>query len=197
MGKIYKLECDDGYYYYGSTKGSLETRFVFHKKDSKSKKSPVYKHINTIGWDKVRIVLIEEINEGIKIKEDEYIRNNINDPLCLNSNIVVSTEEDVKKWGKTYRETHKEQEKERIAKWQQENPEKMIERQRRYIEKDPEGYKAKQKAWYEKNKESVLEKQRLYREANRDKAKAYAKSYYRNIIKSKSLEENHVDKTLS
>ena len=37
MGKIYKLECDDGYYYYGSTKGSLETRFVFHKKDSKSK----------------------------------------------------------------------------------------------------------------------------------------------------------------
>jgi len=185
MGKIYKLECDDGYYYYGSTKGALDTRFALHKKDAGSKNSPVYKHINTIGWDKVQIILVEDVGEGMKSKEDEYIRSHISDPLCLNSNIVVATEDDVKKWGKKYRETHKEREKERISEWQQANPEKMAERQRRHREKDPEAYKAKQKTWYEQNKTRVLEKQKIYREANSEKVAAYAKAYYENAKKSK------------
>jgi hypothetical protein len=186
MGKIYKLECEDGHYYYGSTRGELNTRFEFHKKDAKTKSSYVYQHINEVGWNNVRIVLVEEISEGIRKKEDEYIRVALNDPMCLNSNIVVATDDDTKKWQKTYREKHKEREKERVAKWQKENLEKTAARQRRHVEKDPIAYKAKQKDWYEKNKDSVLEKQKIYKEANREKVAAYAKSYYQKKTKEKS-----------
>jgi len=182
MGKIYKLECEDGHYYYGSTKGSLETRFAFHKKDSNSKNSPVYKHINEVGWDTVRMTLVEEICKDMRHKEDEYIRTHINDPLCLNANIVVATDDDTKKWGKTYRDTHKEREKDRVATWQKANPEKMAARQQRHVERNPEKHKAYHKEWYEQNRKSVLEKQKAYREANREKRAAYAKTYYRSKL---------------
>jgi hypothetical protein len=186
MGKIYKLECHDGHYYYGSTRGELNTRLEFHKKDSKTKSSYVYQHINMIGWNNVRIVLVEEIGEGIRKKEDEYIRAGLNDHMCLNSNIVIATGDDMKRWQKTYREKHKEREKERVAKWQKENREKVAATQRRYVEKDPIAHKGKQKAWYQKNKASVLEKQKIYKEANREKVTAYAKAYYQKKIKENS-----------
>jgi hypothetical protein len=186
MGMIYKLECADGHYYYGSTKGSLETRFALHKKDSNTKCSPVYTHINAIGWETVRIVLVEEIGDGLKKREDDYIRSNIDDPLCLNANIVIATGDDTKKWQRAYRNTHKEHEKERVAAWQKANPEKTAARQRKYVEKDPEQYKANQKAWYERNRARILAQQKAYRDVNRDKTRAYAKTYYATVVAKKS-----------
>ena len=183
MGKIYRLECVDGHYYYGSTRGSLETRFIFHKKDSKTKHSPVYAHINMIGWDSVNIVLVEEVGDGLKKREDEYIRSHIADPLCLNVNIVIATNDDMKKWQKIYRDTHKESEKERVAAWQKANPEKAAARQRKYAEKDLEQYKSNQKAWYERNRANVLAKQKAYKDEHREKIQAYAKKYYESVVK--------------
>ena len=58
-GKIYKLLCDDDHYYYGSTITTLINRFYNHKSSSKLMTSKLYKHINNIGWDKVKILLVE------------------------------------------------------------------------------------------------------------------------------------------
>ena len=48
-GKIYKLVCEDGCYYIGSTIQKLNLRFNSHKKSSKKVPCRVYDHINTMG----------------------------------------------------------------------------------------------------------------------------------------------------
>ena len=99
LGRIYKLECEDGYYYIGSTKKTLEHRLWTHKESSKTKPYKVYNHINSIGWDKVKIILIKEIEvESLKelyIEEDIYI--NLNDILCLNYRLSYSTRKEIQK----------------------------------------------------------------------------------------------------
>ena len=61
-GKIYKLvNSVDDFIYIGSTCLPLSGRFYIHKKDAKRKPLPCHRHFNTIGWDTVRIVLIENV----------------------------------------------------------------------------------------------------------------------------------------
>jgi hypothetical protein len=91
-GKIYKLQCDDGYYYIGSTCNDLRKRLWTHKADyNRNRQISCYNHIRDIGgWDRVRIVLIEdypcENKEQLVRKEDTLIRTNQNDTFCLNHN---------------------------------------------------------------------------------------------------------------
>ena len=58
-GQIYKLVCEDGCYYIGSTIQKLNYIFNSHKKSSKKVVCRVYDHINIIWWDKVHIELVE------------------------------------------------------------------------------------------------------------------------------------------
>jgi len=89
--KIYKLVCDDGHYYIGSTTQKLNHRFNNHKNLSKKNILRVYEHINTIGWDKVHIELVEDYHcnnkNELNIKEEEHINKNNTDFLCLNNDI--------------------------------------------------------------------------------------------------------------
>lgn len=86
-GKIYKLVCENGYYYIGSTIQKLNLRFNHHKDIAKTSTLRVYKHINNIGWDKVYIKLIDNYpcnnKNELNRKEIEYI--DTNDYLCLNN----------------------------------------------------------------------------------------------------------------
>jgi hypothetical protein len=88
--KIYKLQCDDGHFYFGSTCNELRVRLSGHKKDSvKYPTQPVYKHING-NWDNVRIILVEEFScekrDELLRKENDYIQAELGNPLCLNVN---------------------------------------------------------------------------------------------------------------
>ena len=90
-GKVYQLFCEDGYYYIGSTKNELRKRLFGHKKDSKTETQSnrrVYTHINKLGWDKVKIVLIEEVQcmnkQELLRKETEHITKHKDDKYCLN-----------------------------------------------------------------------------------------------------------------
>lgn len=93
-GKIYKLLCGDSKYYYGSTNSVyLSSRLASHRDDSKKdsfKNNKLHSYINSIGWDKVKIILIEELLPMTKTerrkKENEYIVKSLNDALCLNHN---------------------------------------------------------------------------------------------------------------
>ena len=116
--KIYKLYSPDGFYYLGSTVNTLRQRKNEHK--SVSKKNPnqkIYAHFNTIGWDTIEIVLVEEFKcenrDQLRQKENEHIVKALGDPKCLNSVREFITEEERKEQRKqiwaVYYENHKEE----------------------------------------------------------------------------------------
>jgi len=100
--KIYRLECSTGHYYIGSTTNKLLCiRLANHRasaKDPRYINTKVYKHINAIGWDNVKIVLIESVScrdkDDLNMKENEYVIKALGDDLCLNHNRVMITDND-------------------------------------------------------------------------------------------------------
>lgn len=103
---IYKLYCDDGYFYIGSTVDRyLSRRYHKHKCDSvrpEYKDNKVYSHIHKLGWSRVKIILIETLDfinhlERRK-KENEHIVKYLNDPLCLNTNKAYRTDDELKEY---------------------------------------------------------------------------------------------------
>ena len=89
--KIYKLiDPDSGFYYIGSTCGTLTQRLCRHKCDSKRQPEiKVYKSFNEIGWENVKIILVQELylvnkNELLRA-ENDAIMSHIHDEQCLNS----------------------------------------------------------------------------------------------------------------
>ena len=100
--KVYKLFCDDGYFYYGSSiQKYLSTRMWSHKADSikdKYKNNKVYTHINKIGWERVKIILVEEFpyisRDDTRRRENIHIVKDLNNPFCLNNNrSFITTDE--------------------------------------------------------------------------------------------------------
>lgn len=94
-GKIYKLQCADGYYYIGSTCDTLRGRMWDHKDASETGTTRVYQHINRIGWDKVTMILVEdypcETKDQLRQREDVHIQMN-RSQLCLNTDRAYVTE---------------------------------------------------------------------------------------------------------
>jgi len=92
--KIYKLFCDDGYFYYGSTYDTLTKRMYQHIHSSKTLNknfhSKLQSHINKIGRDRIKIILVEEFpyttRDEMRKKENEYIVRDLDNSLCLNVN---------------------------------------------------------------------------------------------------------------
>jgi hypothetical protein len=91
-GKIYKLvNSVDNQIYVGSTCSRLSKRLYLHKKKAIRKPNRrAYSHLNAIGWDNVRIILIEDCNVQTKnqllAREQHYI-DLLNPSLNKNSAI--------------------------------------------------------------------------------------------------------------
>jgi hypothetical protein len=72
----------------------------------------VYTHINSIGWDNVKIILVELCNcnskDELKMKENEYINKAKNDVKCLNNNRAYRTVDDIHQQKKDYKIREKE-----------------------------------------------------------------------------------------
>lgn len=166
--KIYKLLCDDGHYYYGSTIAQLKSRYWGHKESSKTMTSRVYNHINSIGWDKVKIELVEAFScanrTEIRMKEDEYISASKDDPLCLNTLPAYASEDQKQQRVVTYYETNKET---------------ILERNRDYVARHKEAVAEKHKEYYEKNKEKLQAKHDEYISKNADTIKSQRREFYR------------------
>jgi hypothetical protein len=110
LGIIYKLKCNDGSYYIGSTIQTFKKRLALHKFYSKERNSKVYNHINTIGWEKVEMMLIKEVEilslKELHVEENNHI--NLDDILCLNERLAYTTDEDKKEYKKKWCEDNKE-----------------------------------------------------------------------------------------
>jgi predicted GIY-YIG superfamily endonuclease len=116
IGKIYKLQCPDGHYYYGSTTYKyLCQRLSHHKIDAEKpayRKTKLYNHIKSIGWDAIKMMLIEEVpytcRDALRTKENEYVLQGYGDPKCLNHNRPIITEEQRKEYKRMILDKEKE-----------------------------------------------------------------------------------------
>lgn len=141
--KIYKLECPDGFYYYGHTTNTLSYRKGGHKTDYNKPKhlnSPLYKHIRdcNIDWKDINMILIEKYScstkDEARAKENEYIVKYKSNIKCLNYCRSFLSKEAEEEYRKEYNRT------------------KGVDNQRRYREANLE----KVKEYYEANKAKML-----------------------------------------
>ena len=131
--RVYKLVDNDGFFYYGSTCLPLHKRFYCHKNNSKQgTERKIYKlftHTRFVNGE-IKIVLVKEFQlnskEELSAKENEYIVESLNDPLCLNSVRAI----------KDYEVT-----RQKYIEYYYLNREKLIEYQKEYRVENKEKYK--------------------------------------------------------
>lgn len=162
-GKIYKLQCSDGKYYFGSTIRPLAARLSSHKYASKNAETNnTYKHINTIGWDKVTIVLVElfpcETKQQLLQRELWFINEHKHDDLCLNTRNPLSdnTPEAKQKHKdncKEYYVQHRDELLQKRREYQNENREKRTEYNSEYRQQHSEKLKEYDKQYAINNRE--------------------------------------------
>ena len=143
MGFVYRLDCPNGQYYIGSTKGTVQKRLGQHKYASRQHPEwKVYKHIQeNEGWSTITIRVLLEC-DNYKQVEDEMIQNSLADPLCLNSIRAFLTEEEAR--------------------------EANIQRCKAYYETNRETVRTQKKAYNETNREANIQRCKVYRETNRE-----------------------------
>ena len=160
-GKVYKLVNNvDNEIYVGSTIQSLTQRKAGHKR--KAVDVPyrrVYQHLNTIGWDNVEIVLIEnypcQSKEELNARERYWIEE-----LKPSLNKLIPT--------RTAQE------------YRQDNTDKIKEKMREYLQKNADNIREQKREYHQKNADLIKEKQREYRQNNSDKIKEYQREYRQN-----------------
>ena len=172
--KIYKLiDHESGYFYIGSTTDRLSHRLSVHKcKALQYTDRKVYKAFNEIGWEHIKIVLIEEhyLNnrEQQLREEDRVIQMYIHESKCLNSNRAWSGL-NKNEYMKQYREENKDQIKEQMKEYYEINKDKLKECMKQYYENN----KDKLKKYREENKDKIHEYMKQYREENKEKIHEY------------------------
>jgi group I intron endonuclease len=140
--KVYKLVNDnDDEIYVGSTTDALHKRMYSHKRDAKAKPNMrVYHHLNKVGFENVRIVLIELFSCNSR---EELIRRerhwfDILKP-SLNTTLPSRT---TQQYRLDNRETLRKQNKE----WEKNNREYVSQKKREWREKNREAYNASTRA---------------------------------------------------
>jgi group I intron endonuclease len=153
-GKIYRLvNSVDNEFYVGSTCDALHKRLYNHKAMSKHRPNYcVYQHFNNIGWDNVRIVLVEEYPCETKYQLERRERHFI-ELMKPKLNKFIPT-----RTNKEWRENNKETLTKKNNEWRENNKERYKEKQREYRDKNKQERKQKRKEWYEQNKDNIKKK---------------------------------------
>jgi len=91
-GKVYRVECDDGYFYIGSTCSSLIQRLNEHKRHCKL--YPSLKRYSR-GMETATIHLLKSVSCASRFEllheEEQILRPLLSDPKCLNEVGAVGT----------------------------------------------------------------------------------------------------------
>ena len=126
-GKIYKIvNCVDDKVYVGSTCRSLYDRLQKHKEKSKKNDYKVYRHFDDIGWNNVKIELVENFKcdnkTELRIREQYWIEE-LNPEL--NTIRAYLSKEDKKAYNDKYSKQYRKENPEKIKKYLLENNEKI------------------------------------------------------------------------
>ena len=157
-GKVYEIVCNDGYYYIGSTKNDLRKRLYEHKQHAKQyPQRKCYKHMLDIGWDNIKIVLIEDVicnnRQELVKKEYEHIKKHKDDKYCLN---IISSSHDKASYDIKYRE---------------DNHDKLIAYEKQYREDHVETIKEYRDNYRVNNRAKFREYQKAYRQRKKEELK--------------------------
>ena len=162
--KIYRLVNEvDGEFYVGSTCTSLARRLSSHRGMAKVKPNQkVYKHLNSIGFDKVSIILVEEYSCENKMQLETRERKHIEElKPTLNSSIPTRTRAEFNEANrdkmKQYYQDNRNTIINRAKQYLRDNPEKAIENRNRYVENNQEKVSETNAKYYENNKAKLLE----------------------------------------
>lgn len=203
-GKVYKLVNNvDNEIYVGSTIQSLTQRKAGHKRKAVDVPNRrVYQHLNTIGWDNVEIVLIEnypcESKDELNARERYWVEElnpslNKYFPLRTQKEYRQVNADFLKEWSREYRQKNADKIKENKREYYQQNVDKIKEKNREYrhqnVDKIKEykcdyqkqnvdKIKEYKREYYQQNAGKVKEKQREYRQQNADKVKEINRQYY-------------------
>lgn len=155
--KIYRLVNNvDDEFYVGSTCDALHKRFYKHKAKAKHDPRPVHKHFNEIGWDNIKIILIEEYACKNKMELERRERYWIEElKPTLNKCIPTRTPKE----------------------WREQNKELILEKKKAYYEQNKEYFAKKSKDYNEQNKDKITEYTKEYYEQNKDQIKKKVKEY--------------------
>lgn len=183
-GKIYKLQCNDGHYYIGSTISKLAYRLNNHKQASKIPGgSRVYQHINTIGFNNVKIILLEDYacrsSSELKAREDYHIQQakDACDIMCLNLNRAFVSAEERKETMKDNYENNKEERLAYAKEYRDSNKEKIAEYKSFYRQAKADKIREYNHKYVAANVETVRERKKQYNAKNKEKMAAYFKQY--------------------
>jgi predicted GIY-YIG superfamily endonuclease len=110
-GKIYQLDCEDGYFYIGSTCSPLTQRLSEHKRHSK-----LYPNLKRHSKPILGITLLKSYpcssRKELLKEEDTLIRSNLLNPKCLNelgSSLNIENRTNyMRVYGDAYYENNKE-----------------------------------------------------------------------------------------
>ena len=195
---IYKMQDQiNGYFYIGSTCNPLSKRLYWHKCDAKKQPDrKVYKYFNSIGWDNVKIILIEQHyldnKQELIREEDKVIQMYLHDEKCLNSNRAFLTQEEFIEKPKLHYEQNKDEIRENNKRYYEQNKDAIREQQKQYYEQTKDVILVQQKQYYEQNKDEILEKQKQYYDQNKDAIQEKKKIYYEN--KNVAIREERMKK---
>jgi hypothetical protein len=194
--KVYRLvNTVDDEIYVGSTCSPLPKRLYEHKqKANLYPNRRVYQHFDTIGFENVKIVLIEEYPCNNKMELERRERHWIEETKAgLNKILPTQTK-------KEYREKNKEVIT--IAKklYYQNNKEVIGEKTKQYIEINKEVVAQKKKEYYDKNKEVAANRMKQYREKNKEVLDRKKKEWWnenKEVINAKRREARALKKQQS
>jgi len=193
-GKVYKLVNDiDNEIYVGSTCLPLHKRLFYHKNKSKSQPTiKVYCHLNTIGFENIHIILIENfacdskeellarerhwidtlkpsLNKQLPLRtQHEWFKDNKEHVATKRREYYETNKEAISETNRQYRDVNREAINQQKREHRLANLDKIKEDKKQYRLKNIEKISEKDKKYYEANCEAIKEKSRLYREANRE-----------------------------
>lgn len=173
-GKIYRLVNNvDDEFYVGSTCTSLAKRLYRHKQASILEPNrPVYKHLVNIGWENVKIVLIQEHPCNNKMELERKEREHIEAfKPTLNTSIPTRTDRE-------YRAANKEVLHEKRVIWEEKNKDNIKEYMANYYQQNKDKLKQKSKLNREKTKEQRSEKWKNMSKEERDILNAKRRERY-------------------
>lgn len=171
--KIYRLTCNDGCYYYGSTIQSLKERLWHHKESSKTMTSKVYSHIRSLGWDAVTIELVQSVScanrKELRIIENTYIQSKKDDPNCLNTLRAYTSDEEKVKQEKERQSMNADHRKEVVRAYYESHKDTIAERHKQnYLDKKEERL-AKSRSYNASHKAEIKEQRKRFYEENKDR----------------------------
>lgn len=191
-GKIYRIQCNDGRFYIGSTTQLLTQRLHHHKQLSKKDNTLFYQHMQTLGWENASIELIEDYpcntSKELHQQEDYHIAQHIENPLCLNQKRAFLSDERRQEEKQEYLEQHRQEANERTKQYRMDHYEdvkkkkeayrqshrkELVEKQRIYAAEHKESIDKYRKKYLQDHKEQVALQTKAYREAHKEEINAY------------------------